>query len=60
MQTPRTLARKETPDFGFLRRLKLLGGSEDTLLDIYKLFCRSVLEYGAPVWTLDRQHVSRK
>ena len=35
----------------FLRRLKLLGASENTLIDIYKLFCRSVLEYGAPVWT---------
>ena len=34
----------------FLRRLKLLGASQSTLLDIYKLFCRSVLEYAAPVW----------
>ena len=34
----------------FLRRLKLLGASRTTLLDIYKLFCRSVLEYCAPVW----------
>ena len=35
----------------FLRRLKLLGASQDTLIDIYKLFCRSVLEFGAPVWS---------
>ena len=35
----------------FLRRLKFLGASSDTLIDIYKLFCRSVLEYGAPVWS---------
>ena len=35
----------------FLRRLKSLGASKDTLVDIYKLFCRSVLEYGAPVWS---------
>ena len=35
----------------FLRRLKLLGASRDTLLTIYKLFCRSVLEYCAPVWS---------
>ena len=35
----------------FLRRLKTLGASVQTLLDIYKLFCRSVLEYGAPVWS---------
>ena len=34
----------------FLRRLKLLGASKNTLMDIYKLFCRSVLEYAAPVW----------
>ena len=35
----------------FLRRLKLLGGKTSTLLDIYKLFCRPVLEYGSPVWS---------
>ena len=34
----------------FLRRLKLLGASQDTLIDIYKLFCRSTLEFSAPVW----------
>ena len=36
-----------------MRRLKVLGASIQTLLDIYKLFCRSVLEYGAPVWSGD-------
>ena len=35
----------------FLRRLKLLGASRSTLTDIYKLFCRSVVEYCAPVWS---------
>ena len=35
----------------FLRRLKVLGASLETLLDIYKLFCRSVVEYAAPVWS---------
>jgi hypothetical protein len=35
----------------FLRRLKILGASRSTLLDIYKLFCRSVLGFGAPVWS---------
>jgi predicted component of type VI protein secretion system len=35
----------------FLRRLKLLGAKEDTMIEIYKLFCRSVLEYCAPVWS---------
>ena len=34
----------------FLRRLKLLGASKDTLIQIYQLFCRSILEYCAPVW----------
>ena len=34
----------------FLRRLKLLGANEETMIEIYKLFCRSVLEYCAPVW----------
>jgi hypothetical protein len=34
----------------FLRRLKLLGAKTETLLDINKLFCSSVLEFGAPVW----------
>ena len=42
---------KATSRLWFLRRLKLLGASRDTLLVIYKLFCRSVLEYCAPVWT---------
>ena len=35
----------------FLRRLKTLGASLETLVDIYKLFCRSILEFGAPVWS---------
>ena len=47
----KNIVKKGNSRLWFLRRLKLLGGSEDTLLDIYKLFCRSVLEYGAPVWT---------
>ena len=34
-----------------IRRLKLLAACEGTLMDIYKLFCRSVLEFGAPVWS---------
>ena len=28
-----------------------MGASKETLLDMYKLFCRSVLEFSAPVWT---------
>ena len=34
----------------FLRRLKTLGASLETLLDIYKLFIRSHLEFCAPLW----------
>ena len=30
---------------------KLPGASKETLIDIYRLFCRSVLEFGAPVWS---------
>lgn len=48
----------------FLRRLKLLGANSTTLLDIYKHFCRSVLEYGSPVWCgsisrKNKQHIER-
>ena len=35
----------------FLKRLKHLGASEDTLKQIYFLFIRSILEFAAPVWT---------
>ena len=48
----------------FLRRLKTLGASIETLMDIYKLFCRSVVEYCAPVWsgaltTRNKQDIER-
>ena len=33
----------------FLRSLKLLGASQETLLDINKLFCRPIREYGSTV-----------
>ena len=46
----RNIVKKGNSRMWFLRRLKLLGASQATLLDIYKLFCRSVLEFGAPVW----------
>ena len=31
--------------------ITFLRASQKTLIDIYKLFCRSVLEFGAPVWS---------
>jgi hypothetical protein len=37
----------------FLRRLKTLGASEETLVDIYKLFIRSHLEFCMPLWSGD-------
>ena len=47
----RNIVLKGNSGLWFLRRLKVLGASKDTLMDIYKLFCRSVLEYAAPVWS---------
>ena len=34
----------------FLRRLKLLGASKKTLIDVYCLFVRSILEGAVPLW----------
>ena len=33
-----------------IRRLKALGASQQTLLDIYYKHIRSILEFGAPAW----------
>ena len=46
----RDLIKKGNKRLWFLRRLKLLNASRTTLTNIYKLFCRSALEYCAPVW----------
>ena len=35
----------------FLKRLKMLGASENTLREVYFLFIRSILEFSAPLWT---------
>ena len=48
-ENTRSMVSKAKSRLWFLRRLKVLGASQKTLLDIYKLFCRSILEYGAPV-----------
>ena len=45
------LVSKVNSKLWFLRRLKTLGASTETLLDIYKLFIRSHLEFCAPLWT---------
>ena len=34
-----------------LRRFKDQGASKETLLELYKLFVRSGLEFAAPLWT---------
>ena len=49
-QNTSNIVQKGNSRLWFLRRLKLLGASKETLKDIYKLFCRSKLEFGAPVW----------
>ena len=35
----------------FLKRLKHLGASRDTLIEIYNLFVRQPLELACPLWT---------
>ena len=44
------LVQKSNPKIWFLRRLKTLGASKSTLLEIYKLFVRQALEVAVPVW----------
>ena len=34
----------------YLRRLKILGASQNTLIDVYRLYVRSVLEMASPLW----------
>ena len=45
------IVKKATSKLWFLRRLKTLGASIESLVDIYKLFVRSNLEFAAPLWT---------
>ena len=49
-QNTSNIVQKGNSRLWFLRRLKSLGESKETLKDIYKLFCRSKLDLGAPVW----------
>ena len=44
------IVRKANTKTYFIRRLKKLGASEATLVDIYSLFIRSGLELSAPLW----------
>ena len=47
------LVKKANTKVWFLRRLKCLGASVETMMDIYKLFIRSHLEFCAPLWAGD-------
>ena len=44
------IVKKANKRLWYLRRLSRLGASRDTLLDQYRLICRSVLETAAPVF----------
>ena len=44
------LTKKANSRLYFLRRLKNLGASSETLKTVYILFIRSILEYCAPLW----------
>ena len=44
------LVQKANSRIYFLRRLKALGASIQTLKEVYTLFVRSILEYCAPLW----------
>ena len=44
------IVKKATSKMWFLRRLKTLGAPRESLLDIYKLFVRSNLEFAVPLW----------
>ena len=50
-ENTRNLVAKANSKIWFLRRLKTLGASRATLIDIFKLFIRSHLEFCAPLWS---------
>ena len=45
------IVKKASKRIWFLRRLKSLGASVNTLVDYFNKSIRSVLEFGAPIWT---------
>ena len=52
-ENTRNLVVKANGKMWFLRRLKTLGASKETLVDIYKLFICSHFEFCAPLWSGD-------
>ena len=53
------MTRKGYSRLWMVKRLLGLGGSQETLIDVYCKQIRSVLEFGAPVWnsSLTQEHV---
>ena len=45
------MTKKAKSKLWFLRRLKYLGASDNTLIDLFKLHLRSTLELAVPLWT---------
>ena len=50
-QNTEYIVKKANKRIWFLRRLKALGASIQTLLDYYQKSVRTVLEFSAPLWT---------
>ena len=46
----KNMIKKANSRLWFLRRLKMLGASQNTLIDLFKLFVRSALEPAVPLW----------
>ena len=44
------IIRRASNKLWIVRRLKLLGANKEELVDIYNKHCRSILEFGVPVW----------
>ena len=47
----RYITKKAKSKLWFLRRLKYLGASDQTLIDLFKLHVRSTLEIAVPLWS---------
>ena len=49
-QNTEYIVKKASSKLWFLRQLKTLGAPKESLVDIYKLFVRSNLEFAVPLW----------
>ena len=50
-ENTRYIVTKATKKLWFMRRLKNLGASNTTLVDVYRLFVRANLEFSVPLWS---------